>query len=279
MSNQPEGIGSSNLEQTDEQRALEAIESNLTTPTDRNPRKRSSRETFNRPTKDETDHQREEEEDGEIQPTRSRKAAKREEEQKSNLRLERLRAALDKFLELIDHRASSSNFAKSLPRMKAEVVESLRVQLVEELKGAIKEQNEQLLEEYELGPKLAELQQLADEADQRLARGFKLGSEELKDVWRPDLDIETAISAKAIPAQRERIRKLELELEKVRTANSQAHAELEEILKQDSEKRSEAKEALDSLEQTVQALETSPEMEKELNEVMDLLLKDLGARA
>lgn len=45
-------------------------------------------------------------------------------------------------------------------------------------------ENESLIEVYGLGPRLGELQQLAQEADERNRAGLQPGCEELRDVWR-----------------------------------------------------------------------------------------------
>lgn len=168
-------------------------------------------------------------------------------EQAPNVRLDRLRQALGRFLDLIDYKASASNIAKSLPHIEKDVVTALRTQFVEQLKEAIKDENEKLIAENDLDLKLQELHELTQEADQRYHDGLKSGSQELKDTWRSDLDIQTAISARAIPEQEHRIAQLKHELDQVHQQNDALHRELRQVVGQTESIKSEAKEALDSL--------------------------------
>ena len=106
-----------------------------------------------------------------------------------------------------------------------------------------------MITENELDEKLSSLHALAAEADARYAQGLRTGSEQLKDVWRADLDIETAISARAIPEQEERVAALRDELKQIQKTNAQLHAQLKDVSSRVEERRSEANEALSSLEE------------------------------
>ncbi|KAN0063070.1 hypothetical protein ACQY0O_004233 [Thecaphora frezii] len=196
----------------------------------------------------------------------------------TNVRLERLRLALARFLELIEYRVTTDKISKSLPRLDREVVEAIRHQFLGQLKDVIKEENENLIIENDLEHKLAELHEMVREADERFQKGVKVGDEEVRDVWRPDLDIETAISARAIPDQEQRVAALREELEQILDTNATIHADLKSLSSRTEEKRVQAREALDALDASIQALEADPAMEKRLRETMDGLLADLGAR-
>lgn len=165
----------------------------------------------------------------------------------ANVRLNRLRQALFRFLDLIEHRATRSSFAKALPHIDEESVEALRQQFVSQLKEAIIDESEKLIESNELEAKLASLHRLTQEADARYQAGYEDGSEELKDVWRKDLDLETAISARAIPDQEKRVQELKAELELVRKQNRAIHAKMVDTRARSLALRSDAKDSLDAL--------------------------------
>ncbi|PWY97486.1 hypothetical protein BCV70DRAFT_202828 [Testicularia cyperi] len=167
--------------------------------------------------------------------------------QSTNVRLDRLRQALDRFLDLIDYKASATNISKSLPRVDKDIVDALRTQFVEQLKDAIKEENEKLIVENQLDVRLQELHRLTQEADKRYHDGLDRNSDLCKDVWRPDLDIETAISARAITDQELRVAALKKELADVQAQNDQIHQHLMTTVAQYDTLRSEAREALDAL--------------------------------
>ncbi|CDW96314.1 hypothetical protein, partial [Sporisorium scitamineum] len=83
-----------------------------------------------------------------------------------------------------------------------------------------------LIESNDLEAKLASLHRLAQEADARYQAGYQEGAEEIKDVWRKEMDLETAVSARAIPDQERRVDQLRAELEVVRKQNQAIHAAL-----------------------------------------------------
>lgn len=166
----------------------------------------------------------------------------------ANVRLDRLRQALFRFLDLIEHRATSSSFAKALPHIDSESVEALRQQFVSQLKEAIIDESEKLIESNDLEAKLASLHHLAQEADARYHAGYEEGSEELKDVWKKDLDLETAISARAIPDQQRRVEELKKELDEVRKSNQEIHQSLLETRARSDATQRDARDSLDALE-------------------------------
>ncbi|KAJ1035769.1 hypothetical protein NDA13_000428 [Ustilago tritici] len=196
----------------------------------------------------------------------------------ANVRLDRLRQALFRFLDLIEHRATRSSFAKAFPHIDEESVEALRQQFVSQLKDAIVDESEKLIESNELEAKLASLHRLTQEADARYQAGHEYGSEELKDVWRKNLDLETAISARAIPNQERRVQELKAELELVRKQNRAIHTEMLDTRARSLAIRSDAQDSLDALESAIRGLEATPDMQKQLRQTMDDLLQDLGAR-
>ncbi|SJX62472.1 uncharacterized protein SRS1_13322 [Sporisorium reilianum f. sp. reilianum] len=196
----------------------------------------------------------------------------------ANVRLDRLRQALFRFLDLIEHRATASSFAKALPHIDAESVEALRQQFVSQLKEAIIDESEKLIESNDLEAKLASLHRLAQEADARYQAGYQDGAEEIKDVWRKEMDLETAISARAIPDQEKRVVQLKAELELVRKHNQAIHAALLDTRARSEAIQSDARDSLDALESAIKGLEATPDMQKQLRQTMDDLLQDLGAR-
>lgn len=74
---------------------------------------------------------------------------------------------------------------------------------------------EALISKYELSQRLTELEELTAEADERQHSAFA----DLKDVWRPDLDIQTAIRARVSADQTPRIDSLQAELAELREQN------------------------------------------------------------
>ncbi|GAK65365.1 uncharacterized protein PAN0_008d3582 [Moesziomyces antarcticus] len=216
---------------------------------------------------------------GEAVEVEPRKKARRSEAPlDENVRLDRLRQALFRFLDLIEHRATASSFAKALPHIDVESVEALRMQFVSQLMEAIIDESEKLIESNELEAKLASLHRLAHEADARFHAGYAEGAEELKDVWRKELDLDTAISARAIPDQQRRVDQLKQELDQVRKQNNDIHATLLQTQKRANAIQQDARESLNALESAIKGLEATPEMQNQLRQTMDDLLHDLGAR-
>ncbi|SNX85551.1 uncharacterized protein MEPE_04260 [Melanopsichium pennsylvanicum] len=196
----------------------------------------------------------------------------------ANVRLDRLRQALFRFLDLLSHRATPSAFAKALPSIDAESAEALRQQFVTQLKDAIIDESEKLISSNDLESKLASLHKLTQEADARYQANYAEGSEQLKDVWRKELDLETAISAKAIPDQERRVNELIKELDEVRKENASIHKRLLDTRTRSDAIQRDARDSLDSLESAIKGLEATPEMQTQLRHTMDDLLQDLGAR-
>lgn len=77
---------------------------------------------------------------------------------------------------------------------------------------------EEVVAKNELEARLLELQALVDEADERQKHAYAPESLELKDVWRPDLDIATAVRARVAADQQLRIPALKQELAEVGAA-------------------------------------------------------------
>ncbi|WFD05848.1 hypothetical protein MVES1_001182 [Malassezia vespertilionis] len=153
-----------------------------------------------------------------------------------NVRLERMREALSKFLEFIDLKAkyvvhtahrSAKNFAVSLPDLDEVALEKVRLLFVQDLKSEIRNDLEQLVTKYDLRARLDELELLTSEADERQKRDYAPHASELKDVWRPDLDISTAIRARVATEQESRIAALEEELAELYASNAESYARIE----------------------------------------------------
>ncbi|KAJ9480221.1 hypothetical protein PHBOTO_003441 [Pseudozyma hubeiensis] len=195
-----------------------------------------------------------------------------------NVRLDRLRQALFRFLDLIEHRATRSSFVKALPHIDEESVEALRQQFVAQLKAAIIDESEKLIESNDLEAKLASLHRLTQEADARYQAGYREGAVEIMDVWRKEMDLETAVSARAIPDQERRVEILRKELEAVRKENQVIHRELLQTRARSDAIQTDARESLNALESAIKGLEATPDMQKQLRQTMDDLLQDLGAR-
>ncbi|PWN29808.1 hypothetical protein BDZ90DRAFT_269723 [Jaminaea rosea] len=196
-----------------------------------------------------------------------------------DVRLRKLDEALDRFLGLVDVRATQANFSAALPQLDAATLEPARQALVSSLKDTIKREQASLVGEYELEDRLRELQRLAVEADQRAERGLELESEEMKDVWRADLDISTALHARAIPAQRERVAKLEAELAEIEESNTLLHSQLTANINEADEKQADVRGFLDMLERAVSELKPPVGLEKELRGNLEALAAELGPRA
>lgn len=93
-----------------------------------------------------------------------------------------------------------------------------------------------LVSKYNLSQRLAELEELTAEADARHKERAPKKRDDLKDVWRPDLDIRTAIRARVSAEQAPRIEALQAELAELQSLNraseerihaTEAHAEAE----------------------------------------------------
>ncbi|SHO77715.1 Uncharacterized protein MSYG_2057 [Malassezia sympodialis ATCC 42132] len=190
-------------------------------------------------------------------------------------RLERMRAALRKFLELIDAKATAKNFAHALPALDPVVAEKARLQLVQDLKTAIENDLEALVEQHNLGTRLAELDTLTHEADERQRQGTS--DAELKDVWRPDLDIATAIRARVAADQAPRLAALEAELARLQAANAESEARLADTAAQTTAARAEVRDALALIDQLLDSVSMkAPEDEQALRATLDTLLTELG---
>ncbi|UZJ52392.1 hypothetical protein CBS101457_001712 [Exobasidium rhododendri] len=127
---------------------------------------------------------------------------------------------------------------------------------------------------YGLEEKLAQLQKLTEEA---AARNVTQGSN--TDVWRPNLDLSTALYSRSVPAQSQRIALLDQELVEIEEENSRLYSRLRKVMSSEEELRSEANDALQCLDETIEGLETSPELAKQIRESITLLSEKLGPRS
>lgn len=155
------------------------------------------------------------------------------------------------------------------------VAEKARLQLVQDLKTAIENDLEVLIEQHDLGTRLAELETLTHEADERQRQGAS--DTELRDVWRPDLDIATAIRARVAADQAPRLEALEAELARLQTANAESEARLAAAAAQTTAARTQVQDALVFIDQLLDSVSMkTPEDEQALRATLDTLLTELG---
>ena len=144
---------------------------------------------------------------------------------------------------------------------------------MQDLKTAIENDLEALVEQHNLGTRLAELDTLTHEADERQRQGTS--DAELKDVWRPDLDIATAIRARVAADQAPRLAALEAELARLQAAKSEAR--LADTAAQTTAARAEVRDALALIDQLLDSVSMkAPEDEQALRATLDTLLTELG---
>ena len=120
------------------------------------------------------------------------------------------------------------------------------------------------------------------EADKRQHNAFA----DLKDVWRPDLDIQTAIRARVSADQTPRIEALQAELAELQEQNRASEERLQGTEAQIDAVRSNVTSALEMLDRvripklTFQLLVSvsinAPEDEQALRAMLDALLTELG---
>lgn len=120
------------------------------------------------------------------------------------------------------------------------------------------------------------------EADKRQHNAFA----DLKDVWRPDLDIQTAIRARVSADQTPRIEALQAELAELQEQNRASEERLHGTEAQIDAVRSNVTSALEMLDRvripklTLQLLVSvsinAPEDEQALRAMLDALLTELG---
>lgn len=172
---------------------------------------------------------------------------------------------------------SAKNFAHALPGLDPVVAEKFRLQLVQDLKTAIQNDLEALIEQYDLGTRLAELESLTHEADERQRQGTAPNDAELRDMWRPDLDIATAIRARVTAEQAPRIAALEAELARIQAANAESEARLADATAQTTAARTQLRDALALIDQLLDSVSMkAPEDEQALRATLDTLRTELG---
>ncbi|WFD33642.1 tyrosinase [Malassezia cuniculi] len=202
----------------------------------------------------------------------------------ANPRLERMRAALDKFLELIDHKANQKNFAIALPGVDPKVVESARVKFVHDLKEAIKGDLASLIDKYELDTRLGQLHNIAHEADERQKQAYPSATSSAssaathKDIWRPDIDVATAVRARVDADAEPRIAALTAELEQLQAANNAARARVEELEQQAAQMQEDTAAALALVDQLVAHMSHDPAYYMSIDLDWPLLTKELSGR-
>lgn len=152
-------------------------------------------------------------------------------------------------------------------------VEKARLQFLQELKTDIRNDLETLISKYELSQRLQELEELTAEADKRQHNAFA----DLKDVWRPDLDIQTAIRARVSADQAPRIEALQAELAELQEQNRASEERLHGTEAQIDAVRSNVTSALEMLDKLLVSVSiNAPEDEQALRAMLDALLTELG---
>ncbi|KAI3627078.1 hypothetical protein CBS14141_001079 [Malassezia furfur] len=164
-----------------------------------------------------------------------------------------MRTALDKFLTLIDDKAKFA-YVKCLTQNDLD----------------------ELVVKHDLGARLSELQELVDEADERERNAYAPHSAELKDVWRPDLDISTAIRARITADQQARMPALEHELAELQAANAESAERITATEQEADEMQAHVADALAMLDKLRGAVTLPSEDAKALQAMLDALLTDLG---
>ena len=118
---------------------------------------------------------------------------------------------------------------------------------------------------------------------------------------RPNLDLATALYARSIPEQRQRVALLEQELQATEAENSGLHVQLQQTMASEEGLVREAGASLQCLDdvsgpasrawnrdaeygtaslhlQAIDGLETSPELSAKIRDSIDVLLRELGPR-
>ncbi|CAD6892012.1 unnamed protein product [Tilletia controversa] len=195
-----------------------------------------------------------------------------------NLRLQHMNIALEKFLGLVDAATEPDKLLAAIPHVPPKDLERLSQTLVSKLKSFILTKHVELVQGFEIDARLAELSEMVEEADARIAKGLKPESEELKDAWRPHITAEQVVLARQIPGQRDEIERLEAQLRELQEDNTKQM----EILKATEAERkaqlSHTRLALRNLDQTVRAMNIDAETEKRIRETTDALLAEIGPR-
>ena len=161
--------------------------------------------------------------------------------------------------------------------------------------GLTQDDLNELVAKHDLGARLSELQELVDEADERERNAHAPQSAELKDVWRPDLDISTAIRARIAADQQARMPALEHELAEVRcislthqlqAANAESAERIAAIEQEADEVQAHVADALAMLDKVRRrardliqlrgAVSLPSEDAKALQAMLDALLTDMG---
>ncbi|WFD39628.1 tyrosinase [Malassezia japonica] len=192
-------------------------------------------------------------------------------------RLERMREAFDKFLTLMDEKANAKNFTLALPHADEVALEKARLQFLQDLKAAIRGDLEELIVKHDLNTRLSELEDLVSEADEREKHAYTPESAELKDVWRPDLGISTAIRARVAADQESRIPALEQELAELHASNAESCARIKATEEEAQRAQQQVDDALTMLDELLDAVTLQDANDvKALETMLDALLTELG---
>ncbi|KAK0537567.1 hypothetical protein OC834_000330 [Tilletia horrida] len=222
----------------------------------------------------------EEEELGEVELSDDALAAKQliAELAEGNSRLQRMNIALEKFLCLVDVATEKEKVVAAIPHVPPTDLQRLSRELVGHLKSFIITQHVQLVQGFEIDARLAELSDMVEEANDRIAKGLRPESDELKDAWRPYITDEHVTLACQIPEQEDDIKRLEAELQELEDDNELQEALLKEAQEDRKAQVLKMRAALQTLNQTTKAMEIDPAMEKRIHETVDTLLTEVGPR-
>ncbi|KAE8270421.1 hypothetical protein A4X09_0g1912 [Tilletia walkeri] len=197
---------------------------------------------------------------------------------KDNPRLQQMNIALEKFLGLVDVATEQDKFLAAIPHVPSNDLQRLSRTLVGQLKSFVLTQHVQLVQGFEIDARLAELSEMVEEANARIAKGLQPDSEELKDAWRPHLTAAQVVLARQIPEQRDEIERLEAQLRELEEDNIQQEIQLKAVKADREAQVSKTRSALSNLDKTVKAMDFDEAMEKRIRETMDALLIEVGPR-
>ncbi|KAK0545848.1 hypothetical protein OC845_004903 [Tilletia horrida] len=197
----------------------------------------------------------------------------------NNPRLKQMNVALEKFLGLVDVATEEEKLSAAIPQLaSSEDLQRYSRKLVRQLKGFVMTQNVKLVQGFEIDVRMAELNDMIAEANDRIAQKLAPESEEMKDAWRPHITAAQMTLARQIPEQQEELKSLEAELKALEEENAREEESLRsEVAKYESQLSS-MRNGLVTLDKTVEAISINADAEKNMHETMDILLTEVVPR-
>lgn len=142
-------------------------------------------------------------------------------------------------------------------------------------------EKDRLVDSYTLRDRLAELEYLTQEADRRNEEARQRGvstSALYKDAWRSNMDLNTTLRAPEIPQRRQRLTEMEEEWEMLEQEIADERIKLQKSVEMEEARRNAARQALNSLDETLNGLQTSKNEEVRLHSTLNMLVQGLGPR-